>query len=201
MYTKAGTLDVGQMLLALVMLVATVLLTGVALFLIILSKLGLAILLSIAPLFIALALWKSTQGIFQAWINYLINCSMTPVLTYAFLGLILTLMEAPVAAIKQSGENLTMVATIPYLLTGTISGLLFSQVLGIAASLGGGVTLSAMGAYQKYITSPVSSVSRLAGKQISGNANRQASSRSIPKMPPPFVPSTPPIRSTTRGIK
>lgn len=190
---KAGTWDVAQMLLALLILIATVLMTGVALFLIVLSKLGLAVLLSLAPLFISLALWKGTQGIFQGWINYLINCAMIPVVTFAFLGLILALMEAPMASIKQSGENLTMVSIIPYLLTGSVAILLYSQVLRISASLGGGVTFSAMGAYQRYVTNPTSALSRLAGKKISGNAPKISRSSSGSRV---ATAGTPPMRSS-----
>lgn len=155
-YSKAGTLDIAQVILAAFVLIGTVLMTGMALFLLILSKMGLAILLSIAPIFLAMALWRSTQGLFQGWMNYLINYAMIPVITFALLGLILTLMKDPVNTIKQSGENLTMVTIIPYLLMGVISTLLFTQVLGIASSLGGGIALSTMGVVSKYVGGPTS---------------------------------------------
>ncbi len=168
---KAGTLDIAQMFLALLVLLGTVLMTGVALFLLILSKMGLAILLSLAPIFMALALWKGTQGLFQGWINYLINYAMIPIITFALLALTLQLMKEPVSSIQQSGENLTMATIIPYLLMGAISTMLFSQVLRIAAALGGGVALSTMGALSRYMTQPGSSLARLGMKQLSGRSS------------------------------
>ena len=169
-YQKAGTLDISQMFLALLTLLGTVIMTGFALFLLVLSKMGLAILLSIAPVFIAMALWRSTQGLFQGWINYLINYAMIPVITFALLGLILALMKDPLEAIKQSGENLTMVTLIPYLLMGVISTLLFCQVLSIASALGGGVALSTMGVVSKYVGGPVSMAGRWGARKLYSSA-------------------------------
>lgn len=175
---KAGTFDVAQIVLAVLVLIGTVLMTGMALFLLILSKMGLAILLSIAPVFLAMALWKSTQGLFQGWINYLVNYAMIPVITFALLGLILALMKDPVNTIKQSGENITMVTIIPYLLMGAISILLFSQVLRIASALGGGIALSSMGALSRYVGGPASAVTRWGSRQISSGVRSSSGARS-----------------------
>ena len=172
---KAGTFDVAQIVLAVLVLIGTVLMTGMALFLLILSKMGLAILLSIAPVFLAMALWKSTQGLFQGWINYLVNYAMIPVITFAMLGLILAIMKDPINTIKQSGENLTMVTIIPYLLMGAISILLFSQVLRIASSLGGGIALSSMGVLSRYVGGPATAITRWGSRQISGARGSGAS--------------------------
>ena len=180
---KAGTFDVAQILLGVLILLGTVLMTGVALFLLILSKLGLAILLSIAPVFIAMALWKSTQGLFQGWINYLVNYAMIPVVTYALLGLILALMKDPVNAIKLSGENLTLATVVPYLLMGAIAFLLFSQVLRIASSLGGGVALSATAALPYYLRYSAFGMTRWAGNQVGAGATvMKSSARSLGKV-------------------
>jgi len=153
-FRKAGTFDIAQMLLALLVIIGTVLMVGVALFLLVFAKMGLAVLLSIAPIFLTFALWKSTQGLFQGWINYLVHYAMIPVITYAVLGLALQLIQAPVNEMKAAGENLTMATTTPYLLMGAITTLLCSQVLKIAAALGGGITLSAMGVFSNYVTRP-----------------------------------------------
>jgi type IV secretion system protein VirB6 len=175
---KAGTFDVAQVFLAILVLIGTVLMVGVALFLLVLSKMGLAILLSIAPIFIALALWKGTQGLFQGWINYLVNYAMIPVITYALLGLILALMKDPIQQIKQSGESIDFVTIIPYLLMGAIAILLFSQVLRISAALGGGVALSTIGGFTRYVTRPASSVARWGSKQLGGR-ERSYSPRNV----------------------
>jgi len=176
-YQKAGTFDLSQMFLALLTLLGTVIMTGFALFLLILSKMGLAILLSIAPIFIAMALWRSTQGLFQGWINYLINYAMIPVITFALLGLILALMKDPLEAIKQSGENLTMVTLIPYLLMGVISTLLFCQVLSIASALGGGVALSTMGVVSRYVGGPATIAAGWGARKVWGKIRNYRKAR------------------------
>jgi type IV secretion system protein VirB6 len=172
---KAGTFDIAQVFLAILVLIGTVLMTGVALFLLVLSKMGLAILLSIAPVFIALALWRGTQGLFQGWVNYLVNYAMIPVITYALLGLILALMKDPIQQIKQSGESIDFITIIPYLLMGAIAILLFSQVLRISAALGGGVALSTIGGFTRFVTRPVSSVARWGSRQMGGRERSFAS--------------------------
>lgn len=191
-YTKAGITDIAQMLLALLVLIGTILMVGVALFLIVLSKMGLAVLLSIAPIFIALALWKGTQGLFQGWINYLVNYAMIPVITYALMGLILAVMQDPLATIKQAGENLTLAAIVPYLLMGIISVLLFFQVPRIAASLGGGITLSAMEGLSRHFTRPISMATRWENNVQSAvgslHNNRSVSSSGASKSASPTRP-------------
>lgn len=153
-YNKAGTLDISQCILGFLIMVGTLMMVGFALFLIILSKLGLAILLSLAPVFIPLSLWKSTKGIFHGWINYLVNYSMVPVVTYALLSLVLILMKSSMDTLKQVGETVRMYDVIPFLLASTIASLLFTQVNGIAASIGSGFALSTLGAFSKYINRP-----------------------------------------------
>jgi type IV secretion system protein VirB6 len=136
-FENAGKLDIGQMLIAFIVMVSTILLTAYALFLLILSKMGLAILLSLGPIFIALSLWPATKGLFQAWLNYVINYSLIPVLT-----------------IEQVGDRPLIYHTLPYLLTGSVTVLLLGQVPRLASSLGSGVALSTEGAFQRLLRSP-----------------------------------------------
>lgn len=174
-YNKAGTFDFGIVLTALLVSLGTIFMTGFALFLIILAKLGLAILLSIAPLFIALALWKGTQGIFQSWVNYLINFALIPVITYGLLALVLLIMEEAVKNIELAGEAVQMDDVIPYLLTGSIAGLLFAQVNRIASSLGSGMALSTMAAFSRYINRPVSTIASKTGATVKKKVKPKAS--------------------------
>lgn len=153
-FENAGKLDLGQMLVAFIVMVSTVLLTAYALFLLVLSKMGLAILLSLGPVFIALALWPATKGLFQAWLNYVINYALIPVLTLAFLGLIISILESSVLTIEQVGDRPLIYHTLPYLLTGSVTILLLGQVPRLASSLGSGVALSTEGAFQRLLRSP-----------------------------------------------
>lgn len=181
-FRKAGAFDVAQILLAGLVTIGTVFMVGVALFLLIFAKMGLAVLLSIAPIFLALALWKSTQGLFQGWINYLVHFAMIPVITYAVMGLALQLIQAPVNEMKAAGENLTMVTTTPYLLMGAITTLLCSQILKIAASLGGGITLSAMGAFTRYVTRPTTAATKMIATKAAPAASKYAGTKASSMM-------------------
>ncbi|KAB2841988.1 type IV secretion system protein [bacterium] len=153
-FENAGKWDLGQMLVAFIVMVSTVLLTAYALFLLVLSKMGLAILLSLGPVFIALALWPATKGLFQAWLNYVINYALIPALTLAFLGLIISILEGSVLTIEQVGDRPLIYHTLPYLLTGSVTILLLGQVPRLASSLGSGVALSTEGAFQRLLRSP-----------------------------------------------
>lgn len=165
-FKKAITFNIGIILTGLLVFVGTLLLTGYALFLLVLSKLGLAILLSLAPLFVTFALWKSTRGLFQGWLNYLVNFALVPILTYALLALVLSIMQDSVQKIDQAGEAVRMIDVTPFLLIGCISTLLFAQVNRIASSLGGGIALSTFGSFSRFVNRPLSNASKWTGSQI-----------------------------------
>ncbi len=166
-FLKADTFDFSIMFIGLLVAVGTLLMTGFALFLIILAKLGLAVLLSIAPLFIAFALWRGTKGLFQGWVNYLVNLALIPVITYGLLSLVLMIMDEAVKKIENAGEEINLSHVVPYLLVGCIASLLFSQVNRIASSLGGGIALSTMDAFSRHVTQPAKKVLSKAGAKLS----------------------------------
>jgi len=153
-YENAGKLDMGQMSVAFVLMICTVLLTAYALFLLILSKLGLAVLLSLGPIFVPFALWPSTKGLFQSWLNYLINYALIPVLTLGILGLIVSILTDAVQKIQEVGDRPLIYHTFPFLLTGVITLLLLAQVTRLASTLGGGVALSTEAAFQRLMRAP-----------------------------------------------
>ena len=153
-YENAGKFDMGQMSVAFVLMISTVLLTAYALFLLILSKLGLAVLLSLGPIFIPFALWPATKGLFQSWLHYLINYALIPVLTLGLLGLIISILDDAVQKIQAVGDRPLIYHTFPFLLTGSITVLLLAQVTRLASTLGGGVALSTEGAFQRLIRAP-----------------------------------------------
>lgn len=170
-FENAGKWDIGQMLVAFIVMVSTVLLTAYALFLLVLSKMGLAILLSLGPIFVALALWPATKGLFNSWLHYVINFSLIPVITLAFLGLIISILEGSVLTIEQVGDRPLIYHTLPFLLTGSITVLLLGQVPKLASSLGSGIALSTEGAFQRLMRSPSRAKSHVLGSaKVGGKA-------------------------------
>ena len=68
--------------------------TGYAAFLLILAKMGLAILLGIGPIFILLTVFEPTKRFFDAWLGQSVNFVFLALLTAAAIKLIITLVQS-----------------------------------------------------------------------------------------------------------
>ena len=122
--------------------------TGLAAMLIILAKMAVAILLSVAPLFILLLIFANTKTLFDGWLRTLLNYAVIPIFVYAVLALMLSLAEIPLQFLEaNSGNDDKLLSSIaPFLFICIVSVLLLSQVMNLAASVTGGLSLSTMGA-------------------------------------------------------
>jgi len=122
--------------------------TGYAMMLIILSKLAVAVLLAVGPLFILLLMFTNTRKLFEGWLRTLLNYALIPVFVYVLLAILLTLAESPLRYMElHSGvydQFLTSIGS--FLMICVVSAMLLGQVMGMAASVTGGVALSTMGA-------------------------------------------------------
>ena len=134
---------------ALMVYVLTVCITAYAAFLIVLSKIALAVLIGIGPLFIMGTLFETTKKFFESWLGFLCNYALVMVLTVAVSGLFISIVNQFYAA-AQAGiaddSSFNIAAFAPVAITCIVGLLLFPQIMGIASSLGGGVSLSTMGA-------------------------------------------------------
>lgn len=143
----AGWNHIGQYLYALAIWLGTIGLTAYAAMLIILAKLAVAILLAIGPLFILLLMFAGTKSLFEGWLRTLLNYATIPIFVYTLLAILLVLIEGPLQHLENNNgiydELITAIG--PFLLTSIISILLLSQILNMAASITGGVSLSTMG--------------------------------------------------------
>lgn len=133
---------------------ATLLAVGYALFLLVLSKLALAVLLAIAPLFLLLLLFNATRNFFTSYTGQVINYALIPVFVYGLLALALAIIELALSQFNSASPTVGALSVSSYVvLTEVIVFVLLMQVKGMAASLGGGLQLSTMGAigsaYQK----------------------------------------------------
>lgn len=143
----AGWSDFGQYMYAGLVWFGTIGLTGYSTMLIVLSKLAVAILLAVGPVFILLLVFANTKSLFEGWLRTLLNYAIVPIFVYALLALILMLIEQPLTILEQNSDtNSNLLSYIgPFLLTAIVSMLLLSQILNMAASITGGVSLSTMG--------------------------------------------------------
>ena len=143
----AGWNNFGQYFYASAVWFGTIGLAGYSTMLIILSKLAVAILLAVGPVFILLLIFTNTKGLFEGWLRTLLNYAVVPIFVYTLLALILTLMEQPLKMLESNTDTSSNLLTYigPFLLTAVVSILLLSQILNMAASVTGGVSLSTMG--------------------------------------------------------
>lgn len=143
----AGWNNMGQYFYAFAVWFGTIGLTGYSTMLIVLSKLAVAILLSVGPIFILLLMFLNTKSLFEGWMRTLLNYAIVPVFVCALLALILSIMETPLKFLEANAESKDSLMTSvgPFLLTSVVSILLLSQILNMAPSITGGVSLSTMG--------------------------------------------------------
>lgn len=141
---NAGITNWGPYIFAAVFYVVMALLIGFAIFLIILSKLFMWLLLSLAPLFIILLLFGVTSRFFSGWLGSLVQYFMVQVLVYAFLAFYVSLVQQSLDALNGVAASRTATwATIgPVVLLAIIGVLLLAQINNVAASIAGGIPIS-----------------------------------------------------------
>jgi len=121
--------------------------------LIILSKLAVAVILAVGPVFILLVIFHDTRKLFEGWLRTLINYALIPIFVYAMLALLLALVEPPLAFLESHSNvnSPALTGVAPFALITFIATLLLQQVMSIAANITGGVSLSTMGAVSQAI--------------------------------------------------
>ncbi len=120
-----------------------------AMFLIALSKIALAVLLALGPLFIIFRLFDATRRLFDAWLMQLANYGFITVLTVLLGALLLSLIQSYATQTAARGSALATVDALDMLLAAVIVLLVLRQIMPIAASLAGGSSLSTMGAWSR----------------------------------------------------
>ena len=93
---------------------------AVALFYIMMSKVVLSILLILAPIILPMFLWEHTRGIFNSWLQLLIQWMITPVMVYAFIGFFLKLAQHQIDEMAQLSDGPTTAAILGFTLVGVI---------------------------------------------------------------------------------
>lgn len=113
-----------------------------ATFLLALSRIALAVLLALGPLFIVLTLFPATRRYFEAWVGLLSNYALIGVLTVLIAALLLQVVESYAGQTAARGSAIVTVDALNLLLVTGLVLLLMRQVLPIAAGLGAGIALS-----------------------------------------------------------
>jgi type IV secretion system protein VirB6 len=141
-------------------------LTGFAAFFLIMSKMFLAILLALGPIFVLLIMFEPTKKLFDGWIGQCLNYVFLPVLIAAGIKLIFTILETYLNA-----HNLiTVNVAIQTIILSFIGVLVIRQLPSVASALGGGVAVSSLGA----VGWTYDSVNKLARSLLPKNQGRPA---------------------------
>jgi type IV secretion system protein VirB6 len=147
----AHFINVGFVVAGCVIWVLMGLLCVYTMFLIALSSIALAVLLALGPLFIALLLFDATRKFFEAWLAQLANYALITILTVLVAALLLQIVQSYAAQTVALGNAITTVDALDMVLAAVIVFLLMRQVMPIAASLAGGVSLSSFGIMSRFI--------------------------------------------------
>jgi type IV secretion system protein VirB6 len=151
LWSRAGVIngDFGFYIAGLLVWIVMGLVCCYAMFLIALSKIALAVLLALGPLFIIFRLFEGTRRLFDAWLMQLANYGFITVLTVLVGALLLSLIQSYATQTAARGAALATVDALDMLLAAVIVLLVLRQIMPIAASLAGGGSLSSMGTWSR----------------------------------------------------
>jgi type IV secretion system protein VirB6 len=136
---------IGYALAAIFCWVVGAIVTGYAAFLIVLAKIGTAIIIALGPVFIISAMFSTTRRFFEVWVQQLANYGLVNVLVIALNVFLFQLLEKYLTATQTASNNNEVVAIMPVMLVSIVCMMLLTQVMGLASGLAGGIALSDMG--------------------------------------------------------
>ncbi|MGK6309756.1 type IV secretion system protein [Variovorax sp. DT-64] len=116
-----------------------------ALFLLVLSKLALALILAMGPVFICLLFFEATRRFFEAWTAQLTNYALVAVLSTLVASLMLQVVSSYATQTAARGAAIVTVDALNMVLCASLVLLIMRQVMPIAAGLASGIALSSFG--------------------------------------------------------
>jgi type IV secretion system protein VirB6 len=140
----AGLLSPGPYIIAGIVLVVIALFIAFAAGLIILAKIVLWALLSLAPIFIVLLLFGVTTRFFNGWVSAVVQFILVPVIVYTVLAFYLAVIRSAVETLASAnaGAVTSLTEVAPVILAGLIGCYLMSQIVTIAQGIAGGLLFS-----------------------------------------------------------
>lgn len=117
-----------------------------AAFLLALSKVGVALVLVLGPVFIVMLLFDATKRFFESWLAQLANYGLITVLSLMASALLLSIVKAYAASAVATGGAVTIAESVRLCVSAVLVFLVMRQVPSIAAGLASGIALSSFGA-------------------------------------------------------
>ncbi|WP_225613144.1 type IV secretion system protein [Variovorax sp. VRV01] len=114
-------------------------------FLLVLSKLALALILALGPVFICLLFFEATRRFFEAWIAQMANYALVAVLTSLVASLMLQVVSSYATQTAARGAAIVTVDALNMVLCASLVLLVMRQIMSIAAGLASGIALSSFG--------------------------------------------------------
>jgi len=172
--------DLGLLSVAILIWTAGVVATAYGAFLLALSKMALAILLAIGPIFILLLIFDGTKRFFEAWLGQALNYVFLVILTAAAVKLIMTIIVQYLnVASGTLMSDPTIDQALPAIVLCLICALVMMQLPSIASALGGGAAISTLGAAGWSFGAAKSAMSALRPTALKRSLNRVASDKRI----------------------
>lgn len=143
-----GIPDLSLWFTGLAVWVAGVVVTGYAAFLLALSKMALAIVLGVGPIFVLLTVFEPTKRFFDAWIGQALNYVFLVMLTGGALKLVIAIIKTYLAApaVGAALADPSINQALPAIVFSIIGSLVMMQLPSVASALGGGVAIGTLGA-------------------------------------------------------
>lgn len=115
-------------------------------FLLALSKVAVAVILALGPIFIVLLFFDSTKRFFEAWIAQLANYALITVLALLVAAVMLQVIRGYATSAAALGAGITIAESVRVCIAAVLVFLVMRQVMPIAAGLASGIALSSFGA-------------------------------------------------------
>ena len=137
---NAGFTNPGPYIYGALVWVAVGLFVAFAAFVVIFAKMMLWVMLSLAPVFIVMALFRASSRYFNGWLTATVQFVIVPVIVYALLGFFLSIIKDAVQTLNDSNAtaSTTLKEIAPVVLAGFIGLFIMTQVIPLAALLSGG---------------------------------------------------------------
>ena len=171
-------------------------------FIVLISKVGLALMLVLGPLAMLTSLFGWTKGVFEGWLRQTLSFVFTAIFAYAVIALLVSVLDSfALELIDYSrGGAIAWTQGIPLALLAIVAAIVFLQVPQFAAGLSGGIGIGDMGASQ-LAARGAASRSRQAGVRAGRALARSSTAvgaRASPYLPAPLTQRLSAARTASR---
>lgn len=139
--------DIGLLVISILIWIAGAAATAYAAYLLALTKLALAIILGVGPIFVLLIIFEPTRRFFDVWIGQALNYVFLVMLTAAAIKMMLAILQKYLVTVTASGllADPAIPQAFPAIILCVMSVLVMMQLPSIASALGGGTAIGTLG--------------------------------------------------------